>query len=114
MMFIEVKDSNFREHVSDGVCLVIFYKDPCPYCMTMKAVLEKFKLKNPDVKLLQINGLENTKTAIELHVSGFPDIVFYKNGQLTPVRQKGLTNVKGLITLYQTVLKLKTAGNENP
>lgn len=102
-MLEEICDTDFAKKTAQGTCLVLFYKNPCPYCQTMKGVVEKFGAKNPQVKLLGINGLENRQSAEMLGVEGFPDIIFYKNGQQTPARQKGLTNPQGLTALYQTI-----------
>jgi thioredoxin 1 len=102
-MILEMTDETFAQHIAQDICLVLFYKDPCPYCQTMKGVVEKFGSRNPAVKLLQINGLENTKSAGMLEVERFPDIIFYKNGSPTQARQKGLTNPQGLAALLQTI-----------
>jgi thioredoxin 1 len=102
-MIQEITDETFAQHTAQDICLVLFYKDPCPYCQTMKGVVGKFGGKNPTVKLLQINGLENTKYAGILEVERFPDIIFYKDGSPTQARQKGLTNPQGLAALLQTI-----------
>jgi len=102
-MIEEITDNNFAPETAQGICLVLFYKDPCPYCKTMKGVIEKFGTKNPEVKLLQINGLDNPKYSAELGVERFPDIIFFKNGSPTQARQKGLTNPQGLASLLQTI-----------
>jgi len=104
-MIEEMTDDTFAKQTAQGVCLVLFYKNPCPYCQTMKGVVEKFGVKAPDVKLLQINGLENTKMAAQLGVERFPDIFFFKNGAQTTARQKGMVNYQGLIALLQTIAR---------
>ncbi len=96
-------DDTFAKQTAQGICLVLFYKNPCPYCQTMKGVVEKFGGKSPGVKLLQINGLEHTKMAAQLGVERFPDIFFYKDGLPTIARQKGMTNYQGLMALLQTI-----------
>jgi thioredoxin 1 len=100
-MIEEITDDTFAQQTAQGLCLVLFYKDPCPYCKTMKGVVEKFGAKNSRVKLLQINGLENPKSAGALGVEGFPFLLFYKDGQPTSARQKGLTNPQGLNALLE-------------
>lgn len=102
-MLEEIYDADFAEKTSQGDCLVLFYKDPCPYCKTMKGVVEKFGAKNPKVKTLCINGLENPESAKALGVEGFPDILFYRDGRRAAVRQKGLTNPQGLAELWKTI-----------
>lgn len=102
-MIEEITDDTFDQQTANDICLVLFYKDPCPYCQTMKGVVEKFGGKNPGVRLLQINGLENTKAAGLLGVERFPEIIFYKNGLPTQARQKGLTNPQGLADLLDTI-----------
>ncbi len=102
-MIQEITDHTFTQETAEGLCLVLFYKDPCPYCKTMKGVVEKFSSKNPTIRVLQINGPENPKAAEELSVDTFPVIVFYKDGRLTTARQKGLTNPQGLTELYKTI-----------
>ncbi|MBI4767058.1 MAG: thioredoxin family protein [Deltaproteobacteria bacterium] len=102
-MIEEITDDTFVQQTAQGLCLVLFYKDPCPYCKTMKGVVEKFGARNSGVKLLQINGLENSKSAGELGIEGFPFLLFYKDGQPTSARQKGLTNPQGLNTLLENL-----------
>ncbi|MFH0787897.1 MAG: thioredoxin family protein [Pseudomonadota bacterium] len=100
-MIEEITDETLSRQTAQGLCLVLFYKDSCPYCKTMKGVVEKFGTKNPRVKLRQINGLENPKSAGELGIEGFPFLLFYKDGQPTSARQKGLTNPQGLKALLE-------------
>ena len=103
-MLEEIVDADFVEKTSGGVCLVLFYKDPCPYCKTMKGVVEKFLKKAPGVRAAQINGLENPRSTERLGVDRFPEIIFFKNGQPTGARRKGLTNPQDLLGLLKTVL----------
>lgn len=102
-MIEEITDDTFAQQTEQGICLVLFYKNPCPYCQTMKGVVEKFGGKMPGVKLLQINGLEHPKMAAQLGVERFPDIFFYKNGAQTSARQKGMANYQALMALSQTI-----------
>ncbi|MEN8246809.1 MAG: thioredoxin family protein, partial [Thermodesulfobacteriota bacterium] len=73
---------------------------PCPYCKTMKGVLEKFGKSAGNVKLFQINGLENPASAKQYGVERFPDLLFLRDGEIA-ARQKGLTNPQGLKKLYR-------------
>ena len=98
----EINDRNFEDRTSGNTCVVLFYKDPCPYCKTMKGVMEKFGKKNQQVTLLQINGLENPHSTAAHGVERFPDLIFFKNGQ-EAARQKGLTNPQGLAKLYKSI-----------
>jgi thioredoxin-like negative regulator of GroEL len=102
-MLEDMTDTDFSEKVSQGICLVLFYKDLCPYCNTMKGVAEKFGAKNPTIKLLQINALENPETSRAFEVERFPDLIFFKDGQPTAARKKGLTNPQGLNELLSTI-----------
>ncbi len=102
-MVEEITDVDFVEKTAEGVCLVIFYKDPCPYCKTMKGVMEKFGNKVPSIRLLQINGLENPKSTESHGVERFPDLIFFRDGKETKARQKGLTNPQGLALLLKNV-----------
>jgi len=99
----EITDADFYEKTAEGLSLVLFYKEACPYCKTMKGVMEKFGAKNPSVKLLQIDGLKHTRFASELGVERSPDLIFFKDGKPTAARQKGLTNPQGLTELLQTI-----------
>jgi thioredoxin 1 len=98
----EIYDANFQEMITERTCVVLFYKNPCPYCKTMKAVLEKFGKAVPQVKLFQLNGLENTRATGQYSVEGFPDLIFFKNGKEMS-RQKGLTNPQGLKKIYNSI-----------
>ena len=99
----EIFDADFADQTSNGVCLVLFYKDPCPYCKTMKGVVEKFLKRAPGVRAVQINGLENPRSVELLGVERFPEVVFYKNGRPTEARRKGLTNHQDLLGLLETI-----------
>jgi thioredoxin 1 len=102
-MMEEIYDADFAEKTSQsGDILVLFYKEPCPYCKTMKGVIEKFSGKAPQVKIFIINGLENPESSKTMGVEGYPVIIFFKDGRLTNARQKGLTNPQGLLALWQT------------
>jgi thioredoxin 1 len=102
-MLEEITYATFKEKTSAGVSLVLFYKDPCPYCQTMKGVIEKFGTKVPVIKTFQINGLENAQSTKEFGVERFPEVIFFKDGRPTEARQKGLTNPQGLLALLKTI-----------
>jgi len=99
----EISDGDFVEKTARGTCLVLFYKDPCPFCRTMKGVVEKFGKKHPDVRIFQINGPLNPKSVDEAGVERFPELLFYKEGKATEARQKGLTNPQGLTALFRAI-----------
>ena len=102
-MLVDITDADFTEKTATGVCLVLFFKDPCPYCKTMKGVIEKFVTKVPLVTALQINGPENPQATKEFGVERFPEVFFFKDGRPTEARQKGLTNPQGLLALLKTI-----------
>ena len=98
----ELKDKDYKKNLGADICAVLFYKDPCPYCKTMKGVLEKFGKAVPDVKIFQINGLENPASAEDYGVERFPDLLFLKDGEIAG-RQKGLINPQGLKKIYSEI-----------
>lgn len=101
-MIEEIADKNFQSEIAAGDCLALFYKDPCPYCKTMKGVLEKFARKNRGVRIFQINGLENAESAAAFGVERFPEVLFFKDGR-EAARQKGLTNPQGLTKIFKGI-----------
>jgi thiol-disulfide isomerase/thioredoxin len=103
-MLEEIDDANFRETTSsgEGPVLVLFYKDPCPFCKGMKAAVEKFAKKHLELRTVQIDGEKNPKAAGEMGVERFPDLFFFKNGEQRG-RFKGLGNPKELEKVYGQV-----------
>ncbi len=101
-MLEEINDASFKEKTSGGVCLVLFYKDPCPYCKTMKGVIEKFGAKTKGIKLMQINGLDNPAAAAEMGAERFPDLFFIKDGEQVG-RNKGLCNPQTLRKIHKQI-----------
>ena len=96
----ELTDSDFESKLKKDVSVVLFYKDPCPYCKTMKKVIEKFEKSAKTLRTYQINGLENPLSTEHYGVERFPEVLFIKDGK-EAVRQKGLTNPQGLKKLYR-------------
>jgi thioredoxin 1 len=98
-MLDEIDDSTFKEKIGEGTCLVLFYKDPCPFCKAMKGAIGKFAGKRPDLRTMQINGLDNPGAAGEMGVERYPDVIFFKDGAQVG-RHKGLGSPKDLAKVY--------------
>ena len=101
-MMEEIADTDFREKTASGISVVLFYKELCPYCKTMKGVVEKFASKQGGVRIFQVDGEKNLSAAKEMGAERFPDLFFIKDGEQVG-RNKGLCNPQTLRKIYKQI-----------
>ena len=89
---------NFNSFTSSRDCLLLIFKNHCPYCKVLMAVIEKCLVSYPDLNVAGINSEENPTTLKELDVSKVPTILMYKQGSVT-ARRSGVMNPTELSAL---------------
>lgn len=83
-MFTEINDDTFATSIASGHCLVLFYKDQCPFCKAMKKIIAKFAEKpgvgDKGINFLQINRETSPVTTEAMDVTRIPAILVFKDG----------------------------------
>ena len=96
------KQMSVQEYMSlipkDKTVLVDVGAKWCPPCKKMKPIIET--LKNENYTVLEIDGGEQTSLCKELHITGFPVFIVYKNG-IEVSRTEGLTDIDKLKELMK-------------
>lgn len=101
-MMEEITDTDFKEKTAKGTSVVLFYKELCPYCKTMKGVVGKFAAKQGGVRIMRIDGEKNPSATKEMGAERFPDLFFIKDGEQVG-RNKGLCNPQTLRKIYKQI-----------
>jgi len=102
----EILPSDYKGAIHDLDCLVIFTKKVCPFCKTMKKVMEKFAGQNDQFPLFDISSETDEGVALmkNLGVERVPTLLLYKKGE--HVRQiNGVVNVKELTRAWQEAVQ---------
>jgi len=80
---IQLSDSNFTDHISNGLVLVDFWAPWCAPCKMLAPVVsdlaEQYKGK---AKIGKLNVDENKKTAAIYGVKSIPTIILFKDGKV--------------------------------
>jgi thiol-disulfide isomerase/thioredoxin len=84
-MFTETDDSSFAARVADGVSLVLFYKEQCPFCKAMKKIITKFAQRPAvavqNIQYLQINRETSPAMAAQWEIERCPTLLVFRDGQ---------------------------------
>lgn len=89
---------NFSSFTRSGDCLLLIFKNHCPYCKILMAVIEKCLLSNPDLNVAGINSEENPAILKEIDVSKVPTVLVYQEGRVS-ARRSGVMNPTELSAL---------------
>jgi len=76
-MIIELDENNFEEQTSKGLKLVDFSAQWCVYCKMLKPVLSELD----KIWIGEVDGDKSPSLARKFNVSGYPTIVFLKDGK---------------------------------
>ena len=95
-MFYQIKDkstaNNFKNAMTDGNMIVLYYADWCGYCQQFKPVWEDLKKKmvSSSKPMCHIGEVEsaNMHHLPDVEVRSYPTILFYKQRRDTPSQQK--------------------------
>jgi thioredoxin 1 len=84
-MLTEITDREFEASTKEGLVIVLFYKEKCPFCNAMKKILSKFAgmpaVQGKDIKYFQLNRENCPETVEALGVSRIPSLFIYKDGE---------------------------------
>jgi thioredoxin-like negative regulator of GroEL len=84
-MFTEITDDNFADHVANGLSLVLFYKDQCPFCKAMKKIVGKFAerpgVASKEIGYCQVNRETCPKTVEAMAIERVPAILIFRDGE---------------------------------
>lgn len=84
-MITEITDKEFESSTAQGLNIILFYKDRCPYCNAMKKILTKFSgmpaAQGKEISYFQLNR-ENAPAAVEaLEVGRIPSLYIFRDGK---------------------------------
>jgi len=96
---VHLHEQNFEDYVENTDCLVVFHKPRCPNCKVLLKVMEKCRVKHPEIQMACIDSEENKSVVEQLEVSRVPSILIYKEGALV-VRKSGIMKPAELAELY--------------
>lgn len=98
---MEHLDTNtFFDHIAgmeSGICFV--FKMNCPHCVTMRKVLEKVHVLEPDAELCDLDGEGHRSIMDAIGVERVPTMCIVKHGKIVSKRI-GLLNPRELRALY--------------
>ena len=83
-MFTEISDDNFAASVAEGLNIVLFYKDQCPFCKAMKKIVGKFAerpaVASKKIGYFQVNRETSPKSTEAMAVERVPAIIVFRGG----------------------------------
>lgn len=97
---LELTETDFDETTSGKSGVLLFYKELCPFCKSMEAVLDKFSKANPEVPLFRADFEKQPALATRFEVERAPTLFILKDGQAAE-KKTGVMNPKELAALYK-------------
>jgi len=82
MVTVELTKENFKAEVLEakGKVIVLFYRQTCADCKTMKGILEN--ITREDVKICVLDGDAHAKIRESYYLRHSPSILFFEGGKL--------------------------------
>ncbi len=99
---IHLDPAGYDALVAGSDCLVILYKDRCPYCAVVFKVLAKCLPAYPGLKAAAINSEEHPEMLGRLGTSKVPTVFVYAGGA-EKGRRSGVMNPAELSALIGTI-----------
>ncbi|MGD9211062.1 MAG: thioredoxin family protein [Desulfobacteraceae bacterium] len=94
-MFIELTDETFTGSVSQGLNIVVFYKDQCPFCNAMKKIITKFSQRpavvGKTIGYFQINRETSPKSTEHMDVTRIPAVFVFRDGRKIHAKSGDIT-----------------------
>ncbi len=93
-LIIHVNDSNFKQHIRNGIVIVDFWAEWCTPCRMMMPVLNQIAEEEKGrIKVCKLNVDKVKKTAAKFAVRSIPTLIVFKNGKeakrIVGVKPKG-------------------------
>ena len=84
-MFTEINDNNFKDSVAEGLNIVLFYKEKCPFCKAMEKIITKFADRpataGKDISYFHINRETSPQSTDAMEVERIPAVIVFRDGQ---------------------------------
>jgi thioredoxin-like negative regulator of GroEL len=94
-MFTEITDDSFTESVAEGLNIVLFYKDQCPFCKAMKKIIGKFAerpaVAAQQIGYLQVNRETCPKSTESMAVERVPAVIVFRGGKRIHAKSGDIT-----------------------
>jgi thioredoxin-like negative regulator of GroEL len=97
---IRLEPGSYDTFTSANDCLVIVYKERCPYCEVVFKVISKCLAGYPTLKTAGINSEEHPEILSRLGASKVPTIIVYAKG-MEKGRRSGVMNPTELSALIE-------------
>ena len=91
-----LNETNFDEHIKNGLKLVMFGSDMCHYCVKEQPVLEE--LAKNDINIGKIDAYKTPELTQKYGVTSFPTFILFKFGDVV-TRFSGFRNKSELLDL---------------
>ena len=82
MATVYATEENFESLVAEGVVLVDFTATWCGPCKMLAKSLEEIEDELPFINIVKVDVDQCPKLAERFHVTGVPDLYYYKDGQV--------------------------------
>ena len=83
-MFTELNDDTFADSTADGLNIVLFYKEQCPFCKAMKKIITKFSQRpvaaDKQIDYFQINRETSPASTAAMQVERIPAVIVFRDG----------------------------------
>ena len=91
-----LNETNFDDHIKNGLKLVMFGSDMCHYCVKQQPVLEE--LAENDIQIGKIDVYKTPELTHKYGVTSFPTFILLKFGDVV-TRFSGFRNKSELLDL---------------
>lgn len=94
-MFSELNDDTFAGSTADGLNIVLFYKEQCPFCKAMKKIITKFSQRpaaaDKQIGYFQINRETSPASTASMQVERIPAVIVFRDGVKTHAKSGDVT-----------------------
>lgn len=95
---VKLQIDNYETFTSGTDCLVLIYKEHCPYCEVLFKVIGKCVSSFPLLKTAKINSEENPEILAKVGTNKVPTVIVYAKGEERG-RRSGVMNPTELSAL---------------